>query len=92
VDIHVLVLRGWEILKLGAYDVSLFGGDVGKDVEEVGRGSDDGGWGARAIGIAVRGKTITSWAGVVLGIVGTIQVLLDDLVGGGDINLIGVVN
>jgi hypothetical protein len=86
------MLGGQRILKLGAYDISLFGGDVGEDVEKVGRGSDDGGWGTGAIGIVAWGETITSWAGVVLGIVGTIQVLLDDLVGGGDVNLIGVVD
>jgi hypothetical protein len=29
-------------LKLRAYNISLFGGDIGKDVEEVGRGGDEG--------------------------------------------------
>jgi hypothetical protein len=34
---------------------------------------------------------ITIWAGVVPGVVGTIEVVLDDLVGGGNVNLIGIV-
>jgi hypothetical protein len=44
VDIGILVLRGQGILKLGAYNVSLLGSDVGEDVEKVGQG-DDRGWG-----------------------------------------------
>jgi hypothetical protein len=42
VDVLVLVFGGRGVLELRAYYVSLFGGDVGKDVEEVGRGGDDG--------------------------------------------------
>jgi hypothetical protein len=92
VDVLVLVFGGRGVLKLRAYDVSLFGGDVGKDVEEVGQGGDNGGWGAGAICVTTCSEAVTSWAWVVLGIVGTIQVFLDDLVGGGDVNLIGVVD
>jgi hypothetical protein len=35
---------------------------------------------------------ITTWAGVVPGVVGTIEVVLDDLVGSGDVDLVGVVD
>jgi hypothetical protein len=35
VDVGVLVFGGWGILKLGAYDVSLVGGDISEDVKEV---------------------------------------------------------
>jgi hypothetical protein len=92
VDVLVLVFGGQRVLKLRAYDVSLFSSDVGKDVEEVGRGSDDGGRGAGAVCVAACGEAVTSWTGVVPGVVGTIQVVLDDLVGSGDVDLIGVVD
>jgi hypothetical protein len=92
VDVLVLVFGGWGVLKLQAYDISLFGSDVGKDVEEVGQGSNDGGWRAGAICIAARSEAVTSWTGVVPGVVGTIQVVLDDLVGSGNVDLIGVVD
>jgi hypothetical protein len=36
VDIGILVFGGQRVLKLRAYNVSLFGGNVGEDVEEVG--------------------------------------------------------
>jgi hypothetical protein len=91
-DVLVLVFRGWGVLKLRAYNVSLFGGDVGKDVKKVGRGGDDGGWGAGAIGVAACGEVIATWARIIPGVVGTIDVVLDNLVGGGDVDLIGVVN
>jgi hypothetical protein len=42
VDVDVLVLGGQEVLKLRAYDVSLLGGDVGKDMEEVRQGCNGG--------------------------------------------------
>jgi hypothetical protein len=35
VDVGVLMFRGWGVLKLGAYYVSLLGGNIGKDMEEV---------------------------------------------------------
>jgi hypothetical protein len=79
-------------LKLRAYDVSLFGSNIGKDVKEVGRGGDDRGRGAGAIGVEVRDEVVTTWTWVVPGVVGTIQVFLDDLVSGGDVDLIGVVD
>jgi hypothetical protein len=91
VDVGILVLRGWGILKLRAYYVSLLGGNIGKDVEEVGWGGGKGqGWGA--IGVEMWGRAITTRAGVVSGVVGTIKVVLDDLVGGGNVNLVDVVN
>jgi hypothetical protein len=40
VDIDILVLGGWGILKLGAYNISLVDGNVSKNVEEVGWGDD----------------------------------------------------
>jgi hypothetical protein len=92
VDVGVLVFGGRGVLKLRAYYVSLLGGDVGKDVEKIGQGGDDGGWGAGAISVTARGEVVATWAGVVPGVVGTVQVLLDDLVGGGDVNLVGVVD
>jgi hypothetical protein len=73
---------------LRAYNISLLGGDVGMNVEEVGQGDSDGGQGpgARAY------DRNTTWAGVIPSVVGAIQVVLDNLVGGGDIDLIGVVD
>jgi hypothetical protein len=91
VDIGILVFGGQGILKLGAYNVSLLSGDIGKDVEEVGQGGNRG-WGQRAVGIKMRGDMITTWAEVVLGVVRTIKVVLNDLVGSGNINLVNVVN
>ena len=35
---------------------------------------------------------ITTRAGVIPGVVGTIEVVLDDLAGGGDVDLVGVVD
>jgi hypothetical protein len=35
---------------------------------------------------------ITTWAWVIPGVVGAIQVVLDDLVGGDDVDLVGVVD
>jgi hypothetical protein len=50
VDVGVLVLKGQGILKLGAYNVSLLGGDVSKNVEKVRWGHDGGqGWGAMGV-------------------------------------------
>jgi hypothetical protein len=45
-------------LGAGGYYVSLFGGDIGENVEEVGQGSD-GGWGQGAVGIEAQGNMIT---------------------------------
>jgi hypothetical protein len=92
VDISILLFGDQGVLKLGAYNVSLLDGDIGEDVEEVGQGGDDGGWKQGAIGIEVRGRVIATWARVIPGVVGAIQVLLDDLVGGSDIDLVGVVD
>jgi hypothetical protein len=50
VNIGVLVFRGQGALKLRAYNVSLLGDDISKDMEEVRQGSDRG-WGWGAIGI-----------------------------------------
>jgi hypothetical protein len=92
VDICVLVLSGQGVLELRAYNVSLFRGDGGEDVEEVGWGGDNGGQGTGAIGVGVCGRVITTWAWIILGVVRTIEVVLDDLVGGGDIDLVGIVD
>jgi hypothetical protein len=92
VDVLVLVFEGRGILKLGVYNVSLLGGDVGKDVKEVGWGGDNGGRGAGAVFVTARGEAVTSWTWVVPGIVGAIQVVLDDLVGGDDVDLVCVVD
>jgi hypothetical protein len=43
VDVGILIFGGQGILKLGAYYVSLLGGDIGEDVEEVGQGGNDRG-------------------------------------------------
>jgi hypothetical protein len=91
VDVGILVFRGRGILKLRAYYVSLFGGNIGEDVEEVGQGSDKG-QRQGAIGIEARGRAITSWTGVISGVVRTVKVVLDDLVGSGDVDLVGVVD
>jgi hypothetical protein len=90
VNVGILVLKGQGILKLGAYNVSLLGGDIGKNMEEVGQGSN-GGQGQGAIGVETWGNMITTQAGVVSGVVRTIEVVLNDLVGGSDVNLVGVV-
>jgi hypothetical protein len=91
VDIGILLFGGQGVLKLGAYNVSLLGGDISEDMEEVGWGYD-GGWGWGAVGIRTQGRAITTWAGIVPGVVGTIEVVLDDLVGSSNVDLIGVVN
>jgi hypothetical protein len=51
-----------------------------------------GDWGQGAIGIGMWGRAITTWARIVLGVVRTIEVVLDDLVGSGDVDLIGIVD
>jgi hypothetical protein len=91
VDVGVLMFGGRRVLKLGAYYVSLLGGDIGEDVKEIGRG-DGGGRGAGAVFITARSKAVTAWTWVVPGVVGAIQVILDNLVGGGDIDLVSVVD
>jgi hypothetical protein len=91
-DVCILVFEGQGILKLEAYYISLLGGDVCEDMEKVGWGGDDGGWGQGAVGIEVWGRVITSWAGVIPGVVRTIEVVLDDLVGSSDVDLVSVVD
>jgi hypothetical protein len=91
VNVGILILGGQGILKLRAYDVSLLGGKVSKNMEEVGQGCD-GGWGQGAVGVEAWGGAITSWARVIPGVVRTIEVVLDNLVGGDNINLVGVVD
>ena len=75
--------------------------ELGKNVEEVGRGDGwigkDEGWGSdrnrrewdrrgwAAVGLSVGGR-------VVPGVVGTVEEILNDLVGGGDVDLINVVD
>ena len=65
-------------------------------MEEVGRGvdpidSDDGRDGGNAVTFWSGAGTITG-AGVIPSVVRTIEKVLDDLVGGGDIQLVDVVN
>jgi hypothetical protein len=91
VDVFVLMLGGWGILKLGALNISLLGGNVGEDMKEVRWGGNDG-WGRGAVGVKAHGRAITTWAGVVPGVVGTIEVVLDNLIGSGDIDLVDVVD
>jgi hypothetical protein len=91
-DVFVLIFRGQGVLELRAYDVSLLGGNVGEDVKEVRWGGDDGGRGAGAIVVAACDETITTWAGIVPGVVGAIKVVLDNLVGSGNVYLISVVD
>jgi hypothetical protein len=79
------------VLKLGAYYISLLGSNISKNVEEVGWGGGKR-WGWGAIGVKTWGDMITTQAGVVLGVVRTIEIVLDDLVGGSDIDLINIVN
>ena len=71
------------------------GGDVGEDVEEVGRGvdtidSDEGRGGGNTVMFTSRAGAIEG-AGVILGVVGTVEEVLDNLVGGSDVELINVV-
>ena len=71
------------------------GGNVGEDVEEVGRGvdtidSDERRGGRNAVTFAGGTGTIEG-AGVVPGVVRTVEEVLDDLVGGGDVELINVI-
>ena len=70
-------------------------GDVGEDVEEVGRGvdaidGDEGRGGGNAVTFASGARAIKR-AGVVPSVVGTIEEVLDNLVGGGDVELVNVV-
>ena len=80
-------------------------GELGKDVEEVGRGDrrigkDEGqggdrnwreqdGRGRAAVGMSV-GRGVGG--GVVPGVVGAVEEILNNLVGGGDVDLINVVD
>ena len=64
-------------------------------MEEVGRGvdaidSDEWGGGGNAVTFT-SGAGAIEGAGVVPGIVGTVEEVLDDLVGGGDVELISVI-
>ena len=71
------------------------GGDVGEDVEEIGRGvntidSDEGRGGGNAVTFASGAGAIEgTW--VIPGVVRTVEKVLDDLVGGGDVELISVI-
>jgi hypothetical protein len=62
-DVCVLMLGDQGVLKLGAYDVSLFSGDVGEDMEEVGQCGNDGGRGMGTVDVDVGGGMIATWAG-----------------------------
>jgi hypothetical protein len=91
VDVGVLIFRGQRILKLRAYDISLLGGNVSKDMEKV-RWGGNRGQGQGAIDIKIWGEAITTRAGVVLGVMRTVEIVLDDLVSSGNVDLISVVN
>ena len=72
------------------------GGDVGEDVEEVGRGvdtidSDERRGGGNAVTFLSGARAIEG-AWVIPSVVGTVEKVLDDLVGGGDVQLVDVVN
>ena len=69
--------------------------DVGEDVEEVGRGvdavdSDERQGRGNAVTFA-SGAGAIKGGGIVPGVVGTIEEVLDDLVGGGNVELISVI-
>ena len=71
------------------------GSYVSEDVEEVGQGvdaidSNERRGGGNAVMFAIRAGTIKG-AGIVPGVVGTVKKVLDDLVGGGDVELIDVI-
>ena len=70
--------------------------DIGKDVEKVGWGvdtinSDDGRDGGNTV-LFASGAGAIERAGVIPGVVGTIEEVLYDLVGGGNVQLVDVVN
>ena len=71
------------------------GGNVGEDVEEVWRGVDtidsDERRGRRNAVTFASGAGAIKRAGVVPGVVRTVEKVLDDLVGGGDVELVSVV-
>ena len=94
-DVSVLGFVGRGVLELRAEDISLLGGDVGKDMEEVGRGvdavdSDEGRGGGNAVTFASGAGAITG-AWIIPGVVGAVEKVLDNLVGGGDVELINVI-
>ena len=71
-------------------------GDIGEDVEEVGRGvdaigSDEGRDGGNAVTF-LSGAGAIKGAGVIPGVVGTVEEVLYYLVGGGDVQLVYIVN
>jgi hypothetical protein len=78
VDVGILLFDSRGVLKLRAYDISLLRGNISEDVEEVRQGDDDGGRGLGAVGVRARSRTI--------------QVVLDNLVGGGNVDLISIVD
>jgi hypothetical protein len=98
VGVLVLVLGLARVLKLRAFYISLLGGDVSEDVEEVGRG--DGGVGEDSGGDEGRGAVlvetrdgvvaIRTW--IVPGVVRTVEEVLNDLGGGGEILLVDVID
>jgi hypothetical protein len=83
-------------LKLWAFDVSLLRGDVGKDVEEVGQGDsgvrEDGGGDEGRGAVLVKMRAVAIWAWIVPGVVRTVEKVLDDLIGGGEVLLINVID
>jgi hypothetical protein len=97
VCVLVLVFVGRGVLELRAFYVSLLGGDVSEDVEEVWRGDggigEDGGGdeGRGAVLVATRAVT-TFWTWIVPGVVRTVEKVLDYLGGGGEVLLVDVID
>ena len=72
------------------------GGDVSEDVKEVGRGvdafdSDERRGGRNAVSFTSRAGAVEG-GGIIPGVVRTVEEVLDDLIGGGDVELINVIN
>ena len=88
-------LRRWEGTEAGGLGYKpVWWGDVGEDMEKVGWGVDiinnEGRGGGNAV-MFMSGVGAIERAGVVLGVVRTVEEVLDDLVGGGNIELINVI-
>jgi hypothetical protein len=91
-----LVLGGGGVLELRAFYVSLLRGDVGEDIKEVGRGDggigEDGGRDKGRGAILVETRAVAIWAWIVPSVVRAVEEVLDDLVGGGEVLLVDVID
>jgi hypothetical protein len=98
VGVLVLVLGLAGVLKLRAFYVSLLGGDVGEDVEEVWRGDggvgEDGGRdkGRGTVLVETRDGAVAIRTWIVPGVVRTVEEVLDDLGSGGEVLLVDVID